>query len=127
MTDVIKFDKMPCIYWSDITKASYLQRRIIVHSILYYQMDESVISDKAFDGISKQLIRLRKQMCDTEYCKTEYYYCFSDFDGNTGFYLFDALNEHDKQYLTNIAQYVLKRYKTYGCGGKGKSDKNESE
>lgn len=105
---------MPCIYWSDITKASYLQRQIIVHSILYYQMSENVITDSQFDAIGKQLVKLRKQMGEDDYQKTEYYYCFQDFDANTGFYLYDALNDYDKQYLSGIARHVLKRYK----GGK---------
>ena len=111
MNNEINFNKMPCIYWSDITRASYLQRQIIVHSILYYQMNENVISDLKFDGISKQLICLRKQMSNVEYQKTDYYYCFEDFDGNTGFYLYDALKAKDKEYLSNIAKQVLEQYK----------------
>ena len=33
-------------------------------------------------------------------------------DANTGYYIYDRLNEHDKEYLTNIAEHVLKIYKS---------------
>lgn len=115
MNKGIDFDStMPGIYWSDITRASYLQRMIIVHSILYYQMNTNVISDKQFDQLSKQLVGLRSQMVAEEYQQTEYYYCFQDFDGNTGFYLYDALAPKDREWLTKLAEIVLASYK----GGK---------
>lgn len=111
---MLNFNKMPFIYWNDIVKASYLQRQILVHSILYYQMNENVISDSEFDSISKQLVRLRNRMDDSDYQKTNYYYCFQDFDASTGFYLYDALNARDKKYLSKIARQVLLQYKKEG-------------
>lgn len=108
---MFNFNKMPFIYWNDIVKASHLQRRILVHSILYYQMNENVISDKVFDDISKQLVNLRTQMCEKDYQKTTYNYCFKDFDGSTGFDLYDKLNKQDQEYLTLIAHNVLRCYK----------------
>ena len=48
---MIDFSKMPCIYWSDSTKISYLQRRIIVYSIMYYEQNESCVPDKYYDSI----------------------------------------------------------------------------
>lgn len=116
MANGIKFDRMPCIYWSDITKASYIQRYIIVHSILYYQMNVNVISDSQFDDVSKQLLGFRSKMGETEYQKTEYFYCFKDFDANTGFYLYDALNENDRRRLVLLAQNVLRNYKKENRG-----------
>lgn len=38
---------------------------------------------------------------------TDYWYCMYDFDGSTGFHLYDRLTKYDKRYLTKIAQYVL--------------------
>ena len=109
----IDFDStMPGIYWSDITRASYLQRMIIVHSILYYQMNTSVISDGRFDRLSKQLIGLRSQMTAEEYRRAEYYYCFQDFDGNTGFDLYNKLVPKDREWLTKLAEIVLVSYKS---------------
>ena len=34
-----------------------------------------------------------------------------DFDPSSGYYLYDSLNEHDKEYLYGTAQYVLRMSK----------------
>lgn len=104
----MNINKPPVIYWSDKLKCDYLQRFIIIHSILYYELNSSIISDKQFDRACKQLVELSKH---TEYNKTQYYYCFYDFTGETGFHLFGRLNKHDRKYLLNIANHVLKLYK----------------
>lgn len=87
-------------------KISTIQRYIIVHSILYYVMNKSVISDKKFDEVAKELVALKKQEQEA-YKQSDYYYCMYDFDGSTGFDLYDRLNECDKEYLSFIAQAVL--------------------
>lgn len=107
--DVINFDKAPAIYWSNKLKCDYLQRQILVHSILYYQMNESVISDKQYDKLCKQLIRLSKKT--KNYNETQYYNVFKDFTGETGFYLYDRLSNKCKTYLNMIASIVLWNYK----------------
>lgn len=43
---MINFNKAPCIYWCDSVKISYLQRRIIIHSLLYYELNVNCISDE---------------------------------------------------------------------------------
>lgn len=117
LSEGINFNKMPYIYWSDRLKASCLQRQIIVHSILYYHLSENVISDVYFDNLGRQLMSLREQMSENEYKRTEYYYCFDDFDGTTGFYLYDALTTKDRKYLTSVAKSVLRQYKRERIGG----------
>lgn len=104
---MIDFSKMPSIYWSESTKISYLQRRIIVYSIMYYEMNESCISDKEYDSISKQLVQMQKQY-PKEFKLSEYYYAMYDFDGNTGFDIPNRLNKKDREYLTRIAMFVRK-------------------
>ena len=108
----MNINKAPVIYWSDKLKCNYLQRFIIIHSILYYELNNSIISDKKFDRACKQLVEFAKITKD--YNQTEYYYCFYDFTGETGFYLFDRLKKKDKKYLLNIANHVLKLYKGGG-------------
>lgn len=110
---VINFNSLPCLYWSIKTKIEYIQRRIIVYSIMYYELNDSCISDKDFDELSKQLVELKKANPE-EYKKTKYYYVLNDFDGSTGFYIPDKLNEQDKEHLTNISRYVLKLYHNEG-------------
>lgn len=106
---MVDFNKAPCIYWSNKLKCEYLQRFVLVHSIIYYELNSSIISDKRFDDAARQLISLSKET--DNYNDTEYYYCFKDFTGETGFYLYDHLNEKDKTYLLGIAKLVLEKYK----------------
>ena len=82
---MIDFNKMPCLYWSDATKINYLQRRIIVYSIMYYEQNESCVSDQYYDSISHQLVELQRTCDPAEFRRSTYYYAMYDFDGSTGF------------------------------------------
>lgn len=93
-------------YWSVKTKMSVLQRWLIVHSILYYELNDSVVSDKVFDANAHQLVDMQNKYTDIAE-ETEYWYVFYDFDASTGFHLYDRIKEKDKKYLTHIAQHVL--------------------
>lgn len=106
MKKLINFNKAPCIYWSNKLKCDYLQRQIIIHSIIYYELNDSVITDKQFDILCKQLLELENET--NNYNETEYFYVFKDFTGETGFYLYDRLNKHDKDFLMQIALKVIK-------------------
>jgi hypothetical protein len=76
-------------------------------------LNESVISDKEFDEISRQLVKLQKQN-KKDLNKSEYFYCMKDFDGSTGFDLFSRLKENDRVYLLHLSKYILKLYKQEG-------------
>lgn len=102
----VDFSKCPCIYWSNSTKVSYLQRRIIVYSIMYYNHNESCVSDAYYDGISHQLVELMKQCTFEELRKSTYYYAMYDFDGNTGFDIPSRLTKEDHEYLTLLATII---------------------
>lgn len=106
----IDFSKMPCVYWSDATKISYLQRRIIVWSIMYYEHDESCVSDLVYDAVSYQLVELQRSVSKEEFEKSTYYYAMHDFDGSTGFDIPSKLTEHDRKYLTHIAGIVYDQW-----------------
>ena len=108
---VISFDKMPCLYWSDATKISYLQRRIIVYSIMYYEQNESCVSDQYYNSISHQLVQLQKDAGFNEFRKSTYYYAMYDFDGSTGFDIPSRLTKYDREYLGNIAIHVYNQWK----------------
>ena len=108
---MIDFSKMPCIYWSDATKISYLQRRIIIYSIMYYENDESCISDGEYDSISRQLMDLKKKASKEDWEKSTYYYAMHDFDGSTGFDIPSRLTKKDRKYLTRLANTIHKQWK----------------
>ena len=86
--------------WDKITCINYLQRKIILNAIAYYELDTSPLSDREYDELSKQLVEMQK---DVDITKTQYGYIMYDFDGTTGFDLYHRLDEHDKKYLMTIA------------------------
>lgn len=117
----IDFSKMPCIYWSDSTKISYLQRRIIVWSIMYYEHNESCVSDLVYDAVSYQLVELQNKVSEEEFKKSTYYYAMYNFDASTGFDIPSRLTKHDREYLTHIANTI---YRVWAKGSKRKKRRN---
>lgn len=107
---MIDFSKCPCIYWSDVTKISYLQRRIIIYSIMYYENDESCVSDAYYDSISRQLVELQKSCNIEDFKKSKYYYAMYDFDGSTGFDIPSRLSKEDREYLTQLAYVIHEKW-----------------
>jgi hypothetical protein len=92
-------------HWDLKTKIEFLQRKIILNSIAYYMFDTNFLSDREYDELSKQLVRLHKEYGDVR--DTQYGYCMRDFDGSTGFDLYDRLTNYDKEYLTNMVKHHL--------------------
>lgn len=90
--------------WNKITCINYLQRKIILNAIAYYELNTNGLTDKQYDELSKQLVELQK---DVDIYDTQYGYIMYDFDGTTGFDLYHRLNKQDKEYLMNIAIHVL--------------------
>lgn len=103
---IYDFSKRP--YMDQVMRVSFLQRVILIHSILYYMMDNPIISDKDFDEVSKQLVDETRWMPDDQKVKTDYWYCMHDFDGNTGFHLPYLLNEEDKKRLEDIINAMFR-------------------
>lgn len=105
---MVDFNKAPCIYWPDSAKISYLQRRVIIYSIMYYELDNSCISDKEYDKISNQLVKLQNRGKNGPLKESQYYYCMYDFDGTTGFDIYSKLTDKDREYLTHLARVILR-------------------
>lgn len=91
---------------SIVDQISFLQRYIIIHSIIYYHLNSNVISDSQYDEYAKYLEKLIK-LNDKEFKESQYYYAFTDYSSATGFDLYDKLNEHDKEYLFKLANNIL--------------------
>lgn len=80
------------------------QRRlqILVHSCLYYELNNSIISDATWNKWAKELIQLQKDNPDISK-QVKYYNEFKDFDGSTGFNL--PLKD---DWVIGTAKYLLK-------------------
>lgn len=90
--------------WDKITCINFLQRKIILNAIAYYELDSPRLSDREYDELSHQLVELQQSIDIRE---TQYGYVMYDFDGTTGFDLCSRLNEKDKRYLMQIARYIF--------------------
>lgn len=90
---------------SNLERCSFLQRKIILHSIIYYELNDNIISDQKFDRMCRTLLKGIQHTKD--YHRSDYFYVFYDFDGSTGFNLYHRLEEDDKQYLMHLAQLIL--------------------
>ena len=106
--------------WSTVDKLNRLERLVLLHSIIYYELNESVISDADFNKLARLLARKLEHYQGTKTLKkTMYGYAFTDFDGSTGFDLLYKLKKKDKEYLTELGRMVIGHYQ-YNHGGKKK-------
>lgn len=94
--------------WDKKTCIDFLQRKIILNCIAYYELNTNKLSDKEYDELSKQLVRMQNELSPEHIMETQYGYVFYDFDGSTGFDLYHRLNEHDRQYLLQLANVMLR-------------------
>lgn len=98
------------VYWTDKLKIDFLQRVILIHSYLYYEANNSVWSDKKYDEVARQLTDMQEEhTIKWIKNKTQYGYCFYDFDGTTGFDLWSRLKEKDRQFIQNIAERIVEK------------------
>lgn len=102
--------------WSLESKVNFLQRKILLNSIAYYNFDESFIEDSYYDSLCKQLVILQEEFAKTGDIKTDttYGYVYFDFDGSTGFHLYERLETTDKIYLDMIARSYVENNRTKG-------------
>ena len=96
-----------CKYWSIKTRIEFLQRKILVSCIFYYELDDTILTDNEYNIISQQLIDLMSKTDKSIVEKTKYYYVFKDFDKSTGFDLYSKLNKVDKQHLQEFTGYLI--------------------
>ena len=98
--------------FSEIDKINYLQRKIILNSVMYYVYNKSFVSDKYFGDISHQLVEMQKSLENTgksPRTSTEYGYMMYDFDGSTGFDLYSRLSSRDRDKINQMCEYKLSR------------------
>lgn len=89
-------------YWKVSTKIQLLQRWVLVHSYLYYSIDNSIIPDYMFDNNSRQLYKMQNKF-KKSFKKSKYYYAMKEFDGSSGFGLFEKLTHKDQEIVMRDA------------------------
>lgn len=103
----INFINQP--YWPIVTKIEYVQRRVIVSCIAYYELNESFLSDVLFDDLSKELLWYQEEYPD-DAKKSRYFYVFKDYRGDTGYHIYESLDKYDKPYLKHLAKLAIKQF-----------------
>lgn len=84
---------------------NFLQRFIIVHSYIYYELDDNAISDKDYDAKSKELVQYKIDYPDLWRSSMYYKQFGDDYNGATGFTLYHSLDNHQKAIIQCIANY----------------------
>lgn len=94
--------------WNIYIQISFLQRVILIHSFLYYMLDNSIWSDKKYDEVAHRLSEMQSRITKIDLItNTDYGYVFADFDGTTGFDLYYRLKEKDKKRIEQIARTIV--------------------
>ncbi len=75
-----------------------LERSILVHSYIYYELNENVLADYKYDRNTRQLLSLKKAHPDV-FEKSRYYKYFTDFESGTGFDLMSKVRKDAKLYF----------------------------
>lgn len=83
--------------FTDKEKIELLQRAILVHSFMYYELDQSVLPDWKYDANSKQLVELIKDFPEA-FRQSRYYKYFHDFNGSTGYHLTSRIKKNKELY-----------------------------
>lgn len=81
-----------------------LRLMLLVHSCIYYELNQNIISDKKWDELARELVKLQAEY--PELAKEVIWYdAFKDWDASTGAFL--PLKD---EWVMRKAQYVLKLY-----------------
>ena len=80
----------------------FLQRFIILHSYIYYELDNNYISDMEYDKKSKELVQYKNEYPDL-WKNSMYYKQFGDdYSGATGFTLYHDLDDEQKKIIRSL-------------------------
>lgn len=90
-----------------LQELEHKQRQLIVHSFIYYELNDNIISDNVYDNLSLE-VELRK---DSDIWKqSKFYSVFKDWDSSTGMSLIKGRSKEYIQYtthFTNLAKDLL--------------------
>lgn len=89
-------------------RIDFLQRFIIVHSYIYYELDNNIISDKRYDEKAKELVGYKNEYPDLWKSSMYYKQFGDDYNGSTGFTLYYDLDEHQKEIIRSCVPKRLR-------------------
>ncbi len=86
---------------------NFWQRYIIVHSYIYYFMDNNIISDREYDAKALRLVEMKNKYPE-EWKNSEYYEQYGDeYTGNTGFDLIETLTDRQMKIIQSVINGIF--------------------
>lgn len=83
-------------------KIKQRRRQMLVHSYIYYELDDNLVSDAQWAKWAKELEQLQKNY-PKESAEVEYYEDFKDWDGSSGAFL------NFEENIKTVAEILLKQ------------------
>lgn len=80
----------------------FLQRFIILHSYIYYELDNNYISDMEYDKKSKEIVQYKNEYPDLWKSSMYYKQFGDDYNGATGFTLYHDLDDEQKKIIRSL-------------------------
>lgn len=94
---------------SIIEYINFLQRYIIVHSYIYYEMNDNIVSDREYDLKARELVSLKNEYPEL-WRNSLYFKQFGDdYTGDTGFTLYHDLDERQKKIIHCIVNCIFRQ------------------
>ena len=86
------------------TRIDFLQRFVILHSYIYYELSSNAISDMEYDKKAKELVEYKNKY--PELWKSSMYYkqFGDDYDGSTGFTLYYDLDSRQQAIIRSLVK-----------------------
>lgn len=94
-----------------ITIVDVLQRAVLVHSYIYYHLDDNILSDSSYNELARQLVEETNKLSEDEQELTDLWYAFHDFTAATAFDVYSRLKIVDKIKIDRAANHVMRLVK----------------
>ena len=84
-------------YMKTVEKINLLERWILFHSYIYYELNENIVDDSVYDHNAQQLLEYKNSNFKI-FKESKYYNLFYDYDGSTGMHLIDRIFDDEELY-----------------------------
>jgi len=98
-------------YLTDLDKIELLQKWILVHSFIYYELNDNIATDEMFDNNCKQLksimLKAGKEICK----RSKYYLHFKGYqksETNSTYYIINRLNKSEQHWYRSFALSLIR-------------------
>lgn len=96
--------------FTNVERINLLERWILFHSYVYYELNDNIVSDTVYDKNAHILARAIEKY-PKSFSKSRYRKFFENFDGNTGMDLVEKIKKSDK--LVNMLEFDYKINKNF--------------